>query len=267
MKIWKKLTFLLTLTSSYVFAHDIHEDAQKEWIQQGFIKSLTDGIARKIPSELPLEETDVLPDTLRCQIVKDIKCYGLYLKILSILKTTKPTTDSLELDDIPVKTLPSKIATFTQLSKLSLKKDSLEEFPKVLKELRQLKELNLSQNQISIIPGIINHFKALELLNLEENAIIELPSELYELENLRKLNLGYNNISTISPDIGKLKNLRVLNLAGNNLYSIPEEILDLPHLTELHLEGNVHLFIPPKLKAELIKKVRFCYLPEEKLPH
>lgn len=132
----------------------------------------------------------------------------------------------------------SKIFTFQNVRKLSLRTNELTEIPKFVFSLTNLVELDLNRNSISKIPSEIENLESLKVFDISDNQIAILPKETLELRELRILRAYRNQLSSIPQKIYKLTQLRELSLFNNNIELIPESILRLDNLESLQIGDN-----------------------------
>lgn len=100
----------------------------------------------------------------------------------------------LDLSKNKLHTLPDSLG-LPYLQRLTLAKNSFEEFPVAICRLTHLKELVLSQNEIQALPSSIGQLKELEYLDLWSNNLGIYPNELSQLTALKELDLRVIQLS------------------------------------------------------------------------
>jgi len=190
-----------------------------------------------------------------------------------ILDAEKKNKQWLNLSQKRLVRLPDEISRLSQIRKLYLSTNKLEELnpalfhlsdldildiinnklhkvPPEIRGLHKLCKLYLSHNRIEELCPEIGCLTELESLALDHNKISRLPSEIGRLSQLTELNLERNRLSFLPPEIGQLTNLTSLKLCGNNLTSLPLEIKNLTRLRHLDL-GENRLAAPPEILARV----------------
>ena len=166
--------------------------------------------------------------------------------------------------------IPSNLESLVHLADVDLSQNLFTKIPEGILSLTNLKRLNLGSNEIDEVSPDIEKWAHLETLILSRNKIKSLPPGLCKLLKLKKLYLCDNQLDFegIPTGIGKLCSLEVFSAADNNLEMIREglcrcaslkklilarnKLITLPdaiHLTELEtldLKGNPELIMPPK---------------------
>ena len=188
-----------------------------------------------------------------------------------IEKCFRTGSDTLDLSELNLKTLPPEVFKLTHLKELNIGLNQLESLPPEIGNLTQLGSLNIEDNKIKTLPPEIGNLKGLECLYLGGNQLEILPIEIGNLTDLRGLSLdnnqfkvfpsvitnlkklehlyiGYNEIQILPPEIGNLTQLRVLGLNNNQLQDLPSEIGNLRKLTHLHLDYNQLKNVPSEIE-------------------
>src|SRR5688572_10135937 len=104
----------------------------------------------------------------------------------------KSGATELDLSSMELTELPESIGQLTQLKKLDLgwnyidekQKNQLTALPEALGKLTQLQTLNLSQNQLTDLPESLGQLMQLQELDLTDNKLIITPNILTKLTNL-----------------------------------------------------------------------------------
>lgn len=114
----------------------------------------------------------------------------------------------------------SALRTMTNLIKLDLSHNRIDQLPEDLFFLNKLKEFNLASNRLMTLPASIGTMTHLEVLNCSSNDLSQLPISLFELKQIKQLILYANSLETISEKIGGLEKLEVLDVRGNQLKNL-----------------------------------------------
>ena len=188
---------------------------------------------------------------------------------------------SLNLADLQLKSLPSRLATFINLKELILDNDPIDadnlgglaslsnlqslslsgvglaQIPSSLSNLKYLKILNFCRNNFNTKNAFsLSNVKNLEWLSLENNLLTEVPQELEQLTKLKHLNLGRNIISRDLSSLSKLPDLQQLFLNNNKLSgTFPSILASMPKLLMLNLNSNQ---LSGNLPARLPNIVNIC---------
>lgn len=128
-----------------------------------------------------------------------------------------------------------------KVKELDLSAKGLAKLPEGINQLTNLEKLDLSDNQIDEID-----FRNLHLPNLKELIMANNPgfnSSLldeihFALPELTKLDISNSSLRFISPELGKLKKLEELDLSDNLLRYLPSEIENAEKLRILDLSNN-----------------------------
>lgn len=134
--------------------------------------------------------------------------------------------------------IPYGIGYLTNLSKLNLSYNKINEISDRIGNLKNLKSLNLSNNKIKQLPLTIGDLINLEYLYLSSNLIVLIPQEIGRLKNLKYLDLSYNQIEILPKQLFDLHHLIYLDLNNNSITIIPIDIGKLNRLRELNLSFN-----------------------------
>ena len=90
----------------------------------------------------------------------------------------------------------------SNLERLDLGGNELEELPDFIGQLSSLIELWLDNNFLTTFPAEVGELKNLQCLDVSENRVDELPDEIYGLESLTDLILSSNVIHELPEGIG-----------------------------------------------------------------
>lgn len=149
--------------------------------------------------------------------------------------------ETLILDNNPIAANAyGNIAGLTKLKTLSLSGNGLNQLPTQVSQRTQLTSLNLSNNNLTeqSTTGLSN-LTNLEWLSLESNQLTQIPTQLSPLRKLQSLNLGRNKISGAISTLTALSSLQQLFL-NNNLISgnFPSALLGMSKLMMVNLNSN-----------------------------
>ena len=145
--------------------------------------------------------------------------------------------------------LPTDLDRLVTLKELFLHENKFEEFPIPLCTLKSLEILWLSNNKIKTIPDEISQLRTLKRLHLDGNFITELTSSMCTLTCLEVLYLNQNELSTVSEDVGNLTGLKRLYLQDNKMTEIPSGLCGLTYIRMLYLDDNGICHIPSEFKT------------------
>ena len=155
--------------------------------------------------------------------------------------------DSLDLSQLSLSSLPSKIGNLRNLRNLELGNNQLTSLPPEIGNLRNLWYLDLRNNQLPSLPPEIRNLRNLSYLNLGSNRLTSLPPQIGNLRNLRHLDLYNNELTSLPPEIGNFRNLENLILSTNRLPFLPPQIRNLRNLLNLNLGSNRLTSLPPEI--------------------
>ncbi len=184
---------------------------------------------------------DVNPLLQNYSNIKTLNLSDLGLQNIPSRITVFSNLETLVLDNNPIPSNAfSNIANHPKLTNLSLSGLQLSQIPTQVTQLTQLTTLNLSNNMLTeqTASGISN-LTNLAWLSLENNRLNQIPSQVAQLRKLLTLNLGRNKISGGLSILTGLTNLQQLFLNNNALSgSFPSEFLSMPKLMMLNLNSN-----------------------------
>ncbi|VAI63558.1 unnamed protein product [Triticum turgidum subsp. durum] len=191
---------------------------------------------------------------------------------ISAARRLSVSSKELNLSGLGVPNVPPAAWETSDVVKLDLSKNLIEDLPNELSLCSSLQALILSNNKIKKWPGMVSSLPSLTSLKLDNNPLAEISStDLESLSKLEVLDLSGNASSLSEPavvsslprlqelylrrmklqefPIGlvQLKHLRILNLSQNNLSTIPEGIKDFTALIELDLSDNNITRLPAEL--------------------
>lgn len=134
-------------------------------------------------------------------------------------------SESLELIDLGLVSLPSSVVALTSLTDLSLQSNRLEALPDTVGNLYNLKDLTLDYNRLRELPISLANLTALEVLSLNENKMRQFPEVVLYLSSLTSLYLEGNEIAFVPPSLGTVTALTELELLYNPLLNPPVDLL------------------------------------------
>lgn len=171
------------------------------------------------------------------------------------------TVETLNLNNLQLKALPSQINSLVHLKclfldnnklifapeigalenleELSIENNELTLIPEVYYNLKNLKSLNLSKNNLKILnSNMFENYRNLSILWLNSCGLMYLPKEIKFLKALEKLGLKDNCLPDLPDEIGELTNLKWLNLEKNEIELLPQSFQKLNKLNHLNLAFN-----------------------------
>jgi len=191
---------------------------------------------------------------------------------ISAARRLSQSSKELNLSGLGATSVPPAAWETSEVLKLDLSKNSIEDLPNELSLCSSLQTLVLSNNKIKKWPGMVSSLPNLSSLKLDNNPLAEISStDLEALSKLEVLDLSGNASCLTEPSavsslpllqelylrrmklqefpIGllRLKQLRILNLGQNHLITVPEGIKDFTALIELDLSDNNITALPAEL--------------------
>ncbi|KAG6421333.1 hypothetical protein SASPL_117884 [Salvia splendens] len=181
----------------------------------------------------------------------------------------------LSLAGLSLSAVPSEILKSSDITKVNLTGNSIEELPLELGSCVsiEVKALILTKNKIKEWPtAVLSSLPKLLCLKLDGNPLKKIPSDGFRavskirildlsgaagalpedpafssLPELEELYLRRMQIPAFPLEIMTLQKLHILDMSQNSLQSIPESIKDLSSLIELNLSDNNISSLPPNL--------------------
>ncbi|XP_072173141.1 leucine-rich repeat-containing protein 40-like [Diadema setosum] len=126
----------------------------------------------------------------------------------------------------------------TDLVKLILASNKLEQLSDDIKQLPALTVLDVHDNKLVSLPSSIGELSNLQRLNISHNCLTELPRELFGLPDLLFLHMQHNKISALHDDLGNLSHLENLDVSNNQLSELPDSFGSLHKLKSLNASDN-----------------------------
>jgi hypothetical protein len=111
----------------------------------------------------------------------------------------------------------------------------------------QLKRITLQKNKLQQLPDDIGNLKHIEELYLFGNELTHLPKGIGDLVQLKELDLYNNRLESLPEEIGNLVELQRLTLEDNQLKAVPNSIANLVKLQVFSTRGNKDLKMSPLL--------------------
>ena len=143
-------------------------------------------------------------------------------------------SESLDLSNLNLRTLPDAIGNLGNLKKLILNGNRLSTLPETMWDLDDLQKLSLENNELRAVPDVVCSLINLQELNLSDNALTVLPHTVGQLNYLQKLVVSNNQLSALPEMMDSLINLRILAIDGNPLSTcFKRSDIGLPHLQSL----------------------------------
>ncbi|MBD3319545.1 MAG: hypothetical protein GF350_00445, partial [Chitinivibrionales bacterium] len=143
-----------------------------------------------------------------------------------------------------ISTLPDEFAQCRSLKTLDLANNNLTAIPDAVFILDSLVNLYLTHNEIDSIPLLISSLVNLETFYIQTNYIRKIPPELFSLPNLKQLSFARNRLSSLPSETGQCITLEKLSISDNRIDSLPQEICNLVNLEELLCGKNLLESIP-----------------------
>lgn len=229
---------------------------------------------RTIRSMLVTGPTTALLKYLRSRLPSAEEPDGLTPKkddVVAMAARLSMTSKELSLVGMGLSTVPSEAWASSEITKIDLSKNSIEELPVELSSCISLEVLILSRNKIKDWPGaVLKSLHNLICLKLDSNPLREIPVNGFEgvsklrildlsgcaaslseslsnLPHLEELYLRRMQLHEVPSDITGTQHLRILDLSQNSLQSIPAGFKNLTTLSELDLSDNGITTLPPEL--------------------
>jgi Leucine-rich repeat (LRR) protein/GTPase SAR1 family protein len=182
-------------------------------------------------------------------------------RIDEALRAARP---ALDLSDLGLFEVPSRVRELTDLTELRLSENRLRELPPWVGTLAGLTHLDLEDNRLSHVPDgfpALTHLAVrrnrltevpewlvdrpdLTVLDLRDNRLTALPEWLAGRTTLRELLLDDNRLDGLPAWLGGLTDLTTLRVAGCRLAEVPDWVRGLGRLTQLYLGDNRLTTVP-----------------------
>ncbi|KAI3755799.1 hypothetical protein L1987_55605 [Smallanthus sonchifolius] len=214
-------------------------------LRSSLVSGPTPALLRFLRSRLPAEEASRL--SLGSKELS-LGGHGLSVVPPQVWETSDIT--KVDLSRNSIEDLPVQLSSCASLETLILSRNKIKEWPSaILESLHNLVCLKLDNNPLRQIPS--DRFQAapkLQVLDLSGNAgcLPENPAFSF-LMQLQELYLRRMQISEIRTDILSLPKLRILDMSQNSLQMVPEGFKNATSLQELRLSDNNISTLPPEL--------------------
>ncbi|XP_040271654.1 leucine-rich repeat-containing protein 10 [Bufo bufo] len=158
-----------------------------------------------------------------------------------------PIDKMVDLSSMQLRRFPLKVCAFTELIKLYLSDNNLNNLPPELELLQNLQILALDFNNFKVLPLVVCSLKQLSILYLGNNRIKDLPQELCYLKNLHTLWIESNYLTNLPVVICELTLLKVLHVGCNPIHNMPKELKNLTELRSIWMSGSLLTEFPSVL--------------------
>ncbi|KAM1101186.1 hypothetical protein ACFX2B_007498 [Malus domestica] len=224
---------------------------------------LTGNPIRTLRSTLVSGSTPALLKYLRSRLSENEDAEG----------TSTRKEDELSMEGVGLSAVPSEVWESTELIKVDLSRNSIQELPVELSSCINLQTLILSRKKITDWPGaILQSLPNLLCLKLDNNPLRQIPPGGFQaapmlqildlsgnvaslpehpafssLPHLQELYLRQMQLREVPSEVLSLQQLRILDLSQNSLQLVPVEFKNLASLTELGLSDNNISMLSPEL--------------------
>jgi len=125
------------------------------------------------------------------------------------------------------------------IESLILQNNNITELPESFERLMYLLKLDVGNNQITQIPHTLINMPYLSVLNLANNQIWELPEDFGRLAySLTTINVANNKLDKLPASIGNLTRCTEMNFANNKIYELPVTMSGCRRLETLNVSNN-----------------------------
>lgn len=149
----------------------------------------------------------------------------------------QPTT-KMDLSNNDITTIPSLIASLSNIVTLKLRNNKIESISQELFNCSSLTHLDLSGNCISQLDIGIGNLGLLCDLNVGNNRLRMLPESMCNLQRLANLDLSDNVLELLPERLGFMSNMIKLNLSNNKLEHLPDSLCGMKILQDLNVKKN-----------------------------
>ena len=150
-----------------------------------------------------------------------------------------PWVVSLKLVNNHLRKLPREMFSATQLRRLDLSQNILENVSADLFALPNLEYLSLGHNRLKDLPETANWSRSLLSLDLSDNLLTTLPQGIQH-SCIEILNLSKNQFHVIPKCLCRVRTLTSLDLSSMPISALPKEMEYLDHLVNLNV-SNVNI--------------------------
>lgn len=187
---------------------------------------------------LPHNYLQTLPDSIGG--LENLRLVNLSHNYLSSLPLGLTKSKSLRILNLYINQLTQWPDTLNEIQPLREINLSFNQLKKAnLQQLSQLKRLFLVNNQLEELDIDLNSLPKLTKLHLHNNQLKQLPENIGALKRLKELRVYNNQLESIPESIGNLEYLHYLSLNKNRLTTLPDSIQNLKRLKQLDLQKNL----------------------------
>ncbi|XP_068736501.1 leucine-rich repeat and calponin homology domain-containing protein 1-like isoform X1 [Montipora capricornis] len=194
-------------------------------------------------------------------------------KILQTYKNIQQVAEFILEGKPSIQSIPTRLYLFSNVQRVILCGNQLQDIPWSIVYLRRLKEFDVSFNALTFLPRIVGHIPTLEVLSIRNNLITYLPTDLINLPKLKTLNVQGNPLVSPPHEIAEKGLQSILHYlkirkGRRNLFAkftpwISDnditKVMEVPSLLELSvkcvLDCRIDFVgardIPPRLKSSL----------------
>jgi Leucine-rich repeat (LRR) protein len=187
-----------------------------------------------------LQGLSIFPSLLDCLHLTDLTLRIQNPEVQKVYALTNLI--KLKINDNNIQEIDPSITQLQRLKKLNLNSNNLNDLPENFSTLQNLRTLQLSHNRFARIPDTLYQLTALTRLDFEGKEYnknqLEVPSTIAQLTNLKKLSLCEQNLSCIPNFLFKLAPLEVLTLHNNHIKNLSSDLTNLPKLRNLGMARN-----------------------------
>eukprot|EP01052_Picozoa_sp_SAG31_P021774 SAG31_NODE_1700_length_7499_cov_2.107973_6_plen_846_part_01 len=152
---------------------------------------------------------------------------------------------SLDAENISMRTLPAWIGNLRDLDYLLVSGNGLTEIPPDVGKLSSLTELNVANNRLVALPSTLSKCTRLLYLRAGDNQITSIDDN-FTLDSVQNVHLGNNRLVQLPATKSILwPSLTTLNVSGNELQRLPDWIGRVASLGRLELQDNLFQALPP----------------------
>nr|XP_043627427.1 plant intracellular Ras-group-related LRR protein 6 [Erigeron canadensis] len=228
-------------------------------LRSSLVSGPTPTLLRFLRSRLPAQEEGETSENKEKVIAmasrlslgsKELSLVGHGLSVIPPQVWETSDITKLDLSKNSIEDLPDQLSSCISLETLILSRNKIKDWPSaVLESLQNLVSLKLDINPLRQIPS--DGFKAaskLQVLDLSGNAgcLPEYPAFSF-LPQLQELYIRRMQISEVRADLINLPKLRILDMSQNSLQLIPVGFKDATSLQELRLSDNNISALPAEL--------------------
>ncbi|KAM0997759.1 hypothetical protein ACFX2C_007609 [Malus domestica] len=234
---------------------------------------LTGNPIRTLRSTLVSGSTPTLLKYLRSRLSENEDAEGTSTRkedVIAMAARLSIASKELSMEGVGLSAVPSEVWESTELIKVDLSRNSIQELPVELSSCINLQTLILSRKKITDWPGaILQSLPNLLCLKLDNNPLRQIPPGGFQaapmlqildlsgnvaslpehpaFSSLPHLQELYLRLREVPSEVLSLQQLRILDLSQNSLQLVPVEFKNLASLTELGLSDNNISMLSPEL--------------------